>query len=182
MRIETRRFVLRDFEECDRAAFRAYHKDARYLAFYGPEERDPDHAENLLKTFALWAAARPRLNYQLAIVSRWPSQPLVGCCGIRREGQPPGTAELGLELAAIHWGRYNYAIEIARALLHVAFDEMELDEIVGVTSSANVPVRRLALWFGAEKFDENAGTPWMQAHGWSEQRWRITRETWQQGR
>lgn len=182
MRIETRRFLLRDFEEADRVAFRSYHKDSRYLAFYGPEERDPEHAENLLKMFAGWAQAAPRRNFQLAIVSRGTPTVLVGCCGLRQEGQPEGTAELGLELAAIHWGRYNYAIEISKALLQLGFEDLGLREITGVTSSANVPVRRLALWFGAEKIADNAGTPWMQAHGWSEQRWRITREQWRKPR
>ena len=178
MRIETRRFVLRDFEDADRAAFRNYHKDSRYLAFYGPENRDPEHSQNLLRDFADWARATPRRNFQLAIISRGKPQVLVGCCGLRMEGQPAQTAEFGLELAAIHWGRYTYAIEIASALLHFGFDELGLAESTGVTSSANMPVRRLALWFGAEQTDERDGSDWMMAHGWKEQHWLITRAAW----
>jgi RimJ/RimL family protein N-acetyltransferase len=179
MRLETRRFVLRDFEESDYPTFRRYHQDSRYLAFYGPEPREPEHAETLLRSFAAWAAEKPRRNYQLAIVSRAFAGALVGTCGLRMEGQAPGTAELGLELAAIHWGRYGYAIEIARALLGFAFEDLGLEEITGITSSANVPVRRLAQWFGAEQIEDRPGTAWMMAHGWSEQVWLITRETWE---
>lgn len=178
MLIPTKRFVLRDFEANDRSAFRAYHGDPRYLAFYGPEEVDPEHAENLLQIFEQWAAAKPRLNYQFAIVSRSGADALVGCCGLRLEGKPPGCAELGLELAAIHWGRYGYAIEIARALLGFAFDDLDLEEIVGLTSSANLPVKRLALWFGAEQIASRPGSTAMLAHGWTETVWRISRETW----
>lgn len=179
MRISTRRFVLRDFEEADRAAFRSYARDPRYLAFYGPEDRDPEHAEALLDTYAKSAAAVPRVDYHLAIVTRAPPGFLAGCCRLVRTGKPQGTAELGLELAAIHWGRYTYAMEISRALLAFAFGELGLEEITGVTSSANVPVRRLALWFGAEQIGEETGPAWMSAHGWSEQIWHITREAWQ---
>jgi hypothetical protein len=41
-----------------------------------------------------------------------------------------------------------------------------------------VPVRRLALWFGAEQTAETDGNPMMTAHGWTEQTWHITREAW----
>jgi RimJ/RimL family protein N-acetyltransferase len=179
MRIETRRFLLRDFEETDQASFRVYAQDPRYLAFYGPEDRDPEHWEALLGSYAASAAAKPRLDYHLAIVSRTSPGVLAGCCRLTRKGRPAGTAELGLELAAIHWGRYTYAMEISRALLAFAFDRLALDEITGVTSSANVPVRRLALWFGAEQMGEDAGSAWMNAHGWTEQTWHITRAAWE---
>lgn len=181
MQISTKRFVLRDFEDSDQAAFRAYHADPRYLAFYRPDDSDSAHAEALLKQFEGWAAETPRRNYQLAIISRARADVLVGCCGIRTESQPKGTGEFGLELAAIHWGRYGYAIEIARTMLSFAFEDLALEQIVGVTSSANLPVRRLALWFGAEEIESRPGPPSMSAHGWTETVWRITRDVWLEG-
>ncbi len=178
MRIDTRRFVLRDFEPADEVRFRVYASDPRYLAFYGPDDRDPDHVERLLKSYALSAAASPRHDWHLAIVSRTTGEPLAGICRLITEGRPAGTAELGLELAAIHWGRYTYAMEISRALLGFAFGKLGLREITGVTSSANVPVRRLALWFGAEETGTAEANSMMTAHGWTEQTWHITNEAW----
>lgn len=181
MQIPTKRFVLRDFEDSDQTAFRAYHADPRYLAFYRPDDSGAEHAETLIQLYEAWASETPRLNYQFAIVSRARADVLVGCCGIRTEDQPPKTGEFGLELAAIHWGRYGYAIEIARAMLNFAFFDLGLEQIVGVTSSANLPVRRLALWFGAEEIESRPGPQSMSAHGWTETVWRITRQTWLSG-
>lgn len=179
MQIATKRFLIRDFDDGDRQAFLAYHQDPRYLAFYRPEDSAPSHANDLIDQFEAWANATPRQNFQLAIASRVNPTVLVGCCGLRLAGQLPGKAELGLELAAIHWGRYGYAIEIARALLGFGFGRLGLDEIVGVTSSANVPVRRLAQWFGAAEIESREGPASLSAHGWSESVWHITRDMWE---
>jgi ribosomal-protein-alanine N-acetyltransferase len=176
--IATRRYLHRDFAEGDRAAFLAYHADPRFLALYGSKEADPEHASDLLRTFALWAAERPRRNWQLAVVQREGAQALVGCCGLRRAGCEEGSAEIGVELAPAYWGRHGVALEIARALIGFGFGELGLQRLLGVTTSANARVTRLASWFGATEIGSRPGPAWMQARGWNEMAWQITREAW----
>ncbi len=179
MEIITRRFLLRDFTEGDQSAFLAYHADPRYLALYEPEEDEPGHAQGFFQTFRRWASERPRHNYQLAIVQRHEPQALIGCGGLRRAGCDAGSAEFGIELAPTYWGRYGYAIEAAWALLAFGFSDPGLQEIRGVTVSANSRVARLARWFGAVAIATRPGPAWMRARGWSQTEWQITRERWE---
>jgi ribosomal-protein-alanine N-acetyltransferase len=178
MEIITGRFLLRDFDEGDRSAFLAYHSDPRFLAFYGPQEADPSHAQSLLETFRLWAEERPRSNYQLAIAPSREPQAMVGCCGLRATGCE-GRAELGIELAPEYWGRYGYAIEVTDALLEFGFCDLGLREIRGRTVSANARVARLARWFGAVALATRPVPARMLARGWRETEWRITRASWE---
>lgn len=178
MEIPTKRFLLRDFAEADRAAFLAYQADPRVHTFYGPDEASPEHTTSLFEAFRAWASERPRLNYQLAIVQRAKPHALIGCCGLRRSGSEPGEAELGVELAPDYWGRYGYAVEVGRALLGFGFERLGLDAISGSTVSANDRVQRLAEWFGAEVESVHPGASWMASHEWTEVHWRITREQW----
>src|SRR5690606_154398 len=179
--LATTRFLLRDFEDGDARAFEAYHDDPRSREFYGAHEAREGHARELLGLFASWAAARPRRNYQLAVVRRSEPAVLVGCCGLRCEDAAPGTAELGIELAPACWGRHAYAVEVARALLAFGFDTLALQAIHGETVSANARVVRLARFYGATPAELPAPA-WMSARGWTRVEWRITRSQWENGR
>jgi [ribosomal protein S5]-alanine N-acetyltransferase len=178
MEIETKRFLLRDFIELDRSPFLDYQADPRNLGFYEPGEARQGHASRLFETFQTWAADRPRLNYQLAIVQKQEPYTLIGCCGLRGMECKAGEMELGIELAPNYWGRYAYAIEIGSALLDFGFKELMLDVISGPTVNANARINRLAEWFGAEVVAIRPGSSWMSARGWSKVDWRITRERW----
>ena len=178
MEIVTRRLVLREFTTDDAAAFLAYQADPRYAEFYAPDEVGPEHGRALLDLFARWAAERPRRNYQLAIAERRDPHGLLGCCGLRLLGRDPGTAELGLELAASCWGR-GYATEAARALLAFGFRELALDEVRGLAVSANARVVALARRLGLVEIAAHPGPAWMRARGWAETEWQLTRTRWE---
>lgn len=96
MQIATKRFLLRDFIDDDAPAFLAYHAEPRALQFYGPPETQPGYMQELLKRFHLWAAERPRRNYQFAIVPRRKLSSLIGCAGLRTAESESGTGELAL--------------------------------------------------------------------------------------
>jgi ribosomal-protein-alanine N-acetyltransferase len=179
--LTTKRFSLRDFDDADTAAFEAYHNDPRSQEFYGAEQTRPEHARELIRLFTSWAAAQPRVNYQLAIIHRSGSKALIGCCGIRCTGSETGTAELGIELAPEYWGRYAYAIEVMQALVEFGFDTLGLQAIYGGTVSANARIARLVSAFGATAVTRP--TPaWMSDRGWTQVEWRITRPQWESGR
>lgn len=180
MELATKRFVLRDFVDADLPAFEAYHADPRSLALYGADQAKPGHARELFELFKIWAAERPRLNFQVAIIRRDEPQTLIGCCGLRGKDSESGKAELGIELAPEFWGRFGYAIEAMRSLVDYGFADLGLGEIYGGTVSANTKIGRLASSFGAVAVGRP--TPaWMVARGWRQIEWQLSRKHWEQG-
>ncbi len=179
MEIVTKRFLLRDFIKDDEPSFFAYHADPRYAQFCAPEEVAPSYTRELLSLFGQWAAERPRLNYQLAIVDRRNSQELIGCCGLRRESHSSDQAELGIELAPQFWGRYAYAIEVANAVIEFGFRDLGLKEIRGISVSANLRVARLAHRYGFVAIGTRPTPDWMCERGWSQTEWQLTQESWE---
>ncbi|MEH2207159.1 MAG: GNAT family N-acetyltransferase [Nostoc sp.] len=178
MDITTKRFLLRDFVQEDEPAFLAYHADPRYAEFCSPEEVTPDFTYQLFQRFIQWATEVPQCNYQLAIVDRRNLE-LIGCGGLRQDGYAAGQAELGIELAPQHWGRYAYAIEVGKALIDFGFRDLELKEIIGLSVSANLRVSRLAERYGFQAIGTQPGSSWMQMQGWSQIKWQLTRESWE---
>jgi [ribosomal protein S5]-alanine N-acetyltransferase len=178
MRIETGRFVLRDFLEEDRSAFVAYQTDPRYRALYDIGEDGDAKARALFDHFLEWQPASPRTNIQLGIFGR--NGELCGCAGLRRESAEASTAELGIELTPENWGRYRLAVEVIVALADYGFDTLGLGRIVGSTASGNRRVTKLANWFGAQIVASREGPAWMTARGWKEVDWVLNREDWAQ--
>jgi ribosomal-protein-alanine N-acetyltransferase len=181
MEIRTERLLLREFAEDDAPAFLAYHADPRFTEFYAPEEAGPDHAWKLLGLFSQWAAERPRHNYQLAVAVLHEPRELVGCCGLRGQHLGVTKAEFGIELAPRCWG-HGYATEAASAILEFGFRELALQEVQGLSVSANAPVTRLMRRLGFTIVGVRAGPEWMRARGWSQTEWQLTRERWQPSR
>jgi ribosomal-protein-alanine N-acetyltransferase len=176
MQFAAGRFVLRDFDEVDRAAFIDYQNDPRYRALYdiGPEQNEQAHA--LFDGFLAWQGATPRVNLQLGIFAR--SKALCGCAGLRMAGFEAGVAELGIELAPNYWGHYRLALDVAIALAAYGFETLGLHRIVGSTASGNRRVARLASWFGARIVATRQGPDWMTARGWQEVDWALERKDW----
>ena len=69
-----------------------------------------------------------------AVVERSSGQ-LIGDAGLYRT--PAGEVELGYTLGAAWWGR-GYATEAASRWLSVAFDELDINEVVALAEPANV--------------------------------------------
>ena len=178
MEIVTNRFLLRDFTREDEPAFLAYHADPRYAEFCAPEEVTPSFTRELLQRFREWATEHPRRNYQLAIVDRRTLE-LVGCGGLRRDDYGLEQAELGIELAPQFWGRYAYAIEVGKALIEFGFRDLGLNEIRGISVSANLRVSRLAKRYGFVVIGTPDSPDWMSARGWNQTEWQLTREKWE---
>lgn len=165
--VETRRFLLRDYREEDRAGFVSYQTDPRFTLFHTEEELGDQHAQEVFQLFLDWQVQAPRLNYQMAIAARGDAA-LLGSCGVRMEGCQPREAVFGIELAREYWGRFGYATEVAMALIDWAFAQLPLDALVADTAPGNEVVARLAEWggFKLERVEEKV---------W----WRLTRADWQ---
>jgi ribosomal-protein-alanine N-acetyltransferase len=178
MQIDTPRFVLRDFEQADRAAFLGYQMDPRYRRLYDLGEAYARQAADLFSLFLSWRQENPRQNYQLGVFERSTGR-LCGCAGLRTSGSTERHAVLGIELTPSDWGRYRLAVEVARALVAFGFRELGLDLILGSTASGNRRAERLARWFGAEIIAQRTGADWMKARDWVEVDWALPRSRWE---
>lgn len=172
--IKARRLVLRDLVEADRAAFISYQTDPRYLQLYD-FDAEPVRPDTLFDLFLHWQRDEPRINLQLGIFEAETGR-MLGCCGLRKVGDD--VAVLGIELAPSEWGRFRTALDASNALVQYGFDDLQLKTIIGDTASGNRRVAQLAQWFGAEIVARRPGPKWMQARGWHEVDWSITRESW----
>lgn len=180
MELHGERITLRDFQPGDAPAFAAVLGDPRHQEFYGPHEREPDHARRLVQTFLDWAAEYPRRNFQLAVTLKEDGA-LIGSCGLRGRDREEGEAEFGLGLAAGTWGR-GFGREAARLILDFGFGELGLRQVVGVSVTENSRVSRLVAGLGFERASSPPETAWMSERGWTYTEWRLTAERWQQRR
>lgn len=176
MKLVTPRFLLRDFAEPDRRPFIDYQMDPRYRRLYEFND-DEARANELFDRFGAWRQQEPRQNLQVGIFDAKNSR-LCGCAGLRKEYRSQGTAVLGIELTPDDWGRYGLAIEVASALIEYGFHTLDLDTIIGDTASGNSRVEKLARWFGARIIASRDGPDWMQARGWKEVDWSLSRDAW----
>jgi ribosomal-protein-alanine N-acetyltransferase len=180
MEIITERLLLREFVDDDLPALAAYQVDPRYGEFW-PEPAPPGQRQRLLATFMGWAAERPRRNYQLAIAHIVSPQQMIGTCGLRADERGATTAEFGMELAPGSWG-HGYATEAAEAILNFAFRDLGLLEVRGVAVTENVRVSELVSRLGFTRLSSRTGPAWMDARGWSQTEWQLTRTQWEPAR
>ncbi|OSQ29113.1 GNAT family N-acetyltransferase [Thalassospira sp. MCCC 1A03138] len=186
-RLESKRFILRDFTPSDRAAFVAYQMDERYRALYGTADNDGTRASSnaLFDRFLAWQEEQPRRNFQVGIFDK-SSGDLLGCVGLRGKDLPVDSAIFGIELSPSHWGRYRAAIEASTMMIAFGFRELDLASIMGVTASDNKRIARLADWFGAEVVAERHGSEnspeWTTECGTAKVDWSLKRTIWDHGR
>lgn len=177
MKLQSSRFLLRDFVQEDFLAFRHYQTDPRYRALYDIDEGNDNFCASLFALFLRWQTEEPRHNYQLGIFEI-SSARLVGCGGVRLKQTDQSAAVLGLELIPDYWGRYKVALEVGECLAGFAFESLQVDVIVSDTSSGNDRVTKIARKYGASKVDERQGPAWMSLRGFTEVDWALTRDQW----
>ena len=120
---------------------------------------------------------KSRQNFQLAIIERQ-TNVLLGSCGIRRKGCPPGQAEFGIGIGSNWWGK-GIGQEAAKVILSFGFSELDLHKVRGVAVYENEVVTKFIQQLGFSRGTRHQGAAWMAERGWSAVDWVITRETWQ---
>jgi RimJ/RimL family protein N-acetyltransferase len=91
-----------------------------------------------------------KIGYALYAVEIKDTHEFIGFVGLNHPPfeipnfQPKGLpiVEIGWRLSSKHWGK-GYATEAAKAVLHYAFTELNLDEIISFTVVANTKSRRV---------------------------------------
>ncbi|MBL8176802.1 MAG: GNAT family N-acetyltransferase [Bryobacterales bacterium] len=139
--IETPRLLLRLFRDQDREPFARLNADPHVMRYFpAPLTRagsdamvDKIQAHYRTHGFTLYAAERRDTNEFIGFVG-------LAIPGFETHFTP--CVEIGWRLAAAHHNQ-GFATEAARAVLHHAFQNLALREIVSFTVPANLPSRRV---------------------------------------
>nr|WP_269330092.1 GNAT family N-acetyltransferase [Kineosporia babensis] len=138
--LETPRLILRQWEDRDRDPYYAMNADPEVRRFFPSvqtrEEADLSidilHEHIELTGWGLWAVEVKESGELAGLTGLWPMPDIVA----------PGATEVGWRLAKAHWGK-GYAPEAGRAALRHAFEVLELDQVVSMTTVTNQPSRRV---------------------------------------
>lgn len=180
--LTTERLVLRPWRDSDYPPFAELNADPEVMRFF-PELLDRERSDAMADRirahiddlgWGLWAAEVPGVADFIGFV---------GLAPIPFEAHFAPALEVGWRLARPYWGR-GYAPEGAGAALEFAFDVLAVDEVVSMTTPANLPSQRVMQKLGlscdpADDFDHP------RLPDWEHRRhvlYRLPRARWQDRR
>jgi ribosomal-protein-alanine N-acetyltransferase len=125
--IETERLLLREFRADDENSIHAYASDPEVvrLMIWGPNS--PEQTQAFLRTVLQAQEQWPRPFVELAIQLKGEGR-MIGSIGLRVKDERNRAADIGYVLAREDWGR-GYMTEAARAILEVAFRQLDLHRV-----------------------------------------------------
>jgi len=160
----TERLSLRQWREEDRAPFAEINADPEVMAHF-PKTLSREESDAALDRYAAGIAERGWGLWAVEVVEGPDVGRFAGFVGIQPLGSDlppaPGT-EVGWRLARWAWGR-GYATEAGRASVQYAFGELEVPEVVSITTTSNLPsqavMRRLGMRHHADRDFDNPRVP-----------------------
>ena len=154
----TLRLRLRQWRAEDREPFAAMNADPevmKYFAALGTREGSD-------RTIDVWQSELRERGWSNWAVEISESSTFIGFVGLsvpRRALPFMPCVEIGWRLAKAYWGN-GFATEAAKGTLRVAFETLELDQVVSFTSLVNQPSRavmeRIGMLNSGEDFDHPA--------------------------
>jgi RimJ/RimL family protein N-acetyltransferase len=139
--LATDRLLLRQWRDADREPFAAMNADPEVMRYF-PKLLTREESDALIDNQGLVLDLRGWGLWAVEVVGGAPFVGFVGLAEPQFDAHFTPCVEVGWRLAREQWGR-GYATEAARAVLAFGFDELGLDEIVALTTSANARSRRV---------------------------------------
>ena len=127
--IRTKRLIIRNWQERDRAFFHRINSDDKIMEFF-PFRRDRAASDALMDEMRADIAAEGCGWTAAEEIETGECIGFIGLHPVEIEGvAPQGSYEIGWRLAPEFWGK-GFATEGARALVDFAFDTLSLDEVI----------------------------------------------------
>jgi len=139
--LRTGRLVLRQWRDSDLDPFAALNADPEVMRHF-PGTLSREQSDDLARAIV---TAIDALGWGLWAVEVQGGPEFIGFVGLAEPGFEAHftpAVEVGWRLAREHWG-HGYATEAAQAAIDFGFDELELPEIVSMTTPQNVRSRRV---------------------------------------
>jgi RimJ/RimL family protein N-acetyltransferase len=154
----TSRLRLRQWRSEDREPFAAMNADPVVMKYFSTL----DTREGSDRTIDVWQSELEQRGWSNWAVEISDSGAFIGFVGLsvpRRTLPFTPCVEIGWRLAKVHWGK-GFATEAAKGALGVAFDTLQLEEVVSFTSCINRASRavmeRIGMINSGEDFDHPA--------------------------
>lgn len=164
--LETPRLRLREIRDADAAALFVLHGDARVMRYWSSSAwTDPAQAQELLQRLSRDRAAGAM---PWAIATR-EDDALIGTVTLFNISDTHRRAEIGYALASAQWGR-GLASEALRAVLHHAFDAMQLERVEADTDPRNESSLRMLARLGFQR-EGLLRRRWFVADEWCDSAW-----------
>ena len=164
MQILTERLLLREYAETDWPAVLEYQRDPRYLRFYSWNDPTADQVQAFVQAFVDAQREQPRKRYAFAVTLKSNGQ-LIGNCNIRKNRPEDRVAEMGYEIAPLHWGN-GYATEAARAVVGLGFGQLELHRIAAWCIAENTASSRVLEKLGMRLEGRLREQEWIKGCWW----------------
>jgi ribosomal-protein-alanine N-acetyltransferase len=133
--IETERLLLRELRPADEDDIHEYASDPEVvrLMIWGPNTREAtrEFLDRALQAQTQW----PRADVGLAIELK-SERRMIGSIGLRMKDGGNHTADFGYVLNRKYWG-HDYMTESARAILNVAFNQLNLHRVWATCHAQN---------------------------------------------
>jgi len=139
--LETKRLILRTWQDDDLEPMTAINQDPKVMEYF-PSIQDRDSTYCFIECVKKHQEQHGFSLYALALK---PTGEMIGFVGLQYaqfNAHFTPAVEVGWRLAFEHWKK-GYATEAAQAVLHYAFTQLDLDEIVSFTTSGNIASQRV---------------------------------------
>jgi len=148
--LETRRLVLREFEDADHVACHVYESDPVAVRYQSYDVLTlQESLANIRKVRAETQASDPRTLFELAVVTREDGM-VIGKCGLSLRRPAHREGELWYAIRRDRWG-HGYAVEAATALTDYGFRELGLHRISADTDPRNTASHRVVEKLGMQR-------------------------------
>jgi RimJ/RimL family protein N-acetyltransferase len=138
--LHTARLRLRPFTSADADALFALHSNASVLRYWdSPPWTERARAERFIAACREMAQEGSGARVAMDLVS---DGSFLGWCSLTRWNSDYRSASMGYCLDQAAWG-HGYATEAARAVLHWAFDALDLNRVQAETDTRNVASARV---------------------------------------
>jgi [ribosomal protein S5]-alanine N-acetyltransferase len=138
-RLESPRCNVRPWEEADRPTFTRMVRDPEMVRYLGSGE--PWEEARIDAFMQRQQDTLAKHGCCLAAVVLRETDEVMGLAGIQPLGDT-GVFEIGWWIWKEHWNR-GYATEVARALVHYAFERMRLPRVAAIANVPNTASRRV---------------------------------------
>lgn len=139
---ETPRLVLRTWQLDDAEPAHAIFGDPEVMRFVSPVHRSIEETRQMLDRGIAYQSEHGFCRW--AVVEKTTNR-LIGGCGFKKLAL--GGVDIGFYFARQKWG-HGFAIEAGLASLAVAFDELNIEKVIGLTDPMNFRSQETLLKLG----------------------------------
>jgi ribosomal-protein-alanine N-acetyltransferase len=164
VQILTERLLLREYAETDWPAVLEYQRDTRYLRFSSWNDRAEEQVQAFVRAFVDAQREQPRKRFAFAVTLKTSGR-LIGNCNLRKNRPEDRVAEMGYEIAPLHWGN-GYATEAAHAIVGLGFGQLELHRITAWCIAENTASSRVLEKLGMRLEGRLREQEWIKGRWW----------------